>query len=191
MKGVLLRKRRAFREGDKEQLKSVQKELKWVIRRGKEEYKRMLESHFEENNMRRVWEGLNLIGRCKKGKNLKIEPCTADYANDLNVFYARFDCHDFHQERSQRLPNIAKEGTGCRGGRTVVGEEEVRVALTKVHPKKAAGPDGVASRALKGCAEQLYSILCYNFNLSLAHCEVSIPWKVSCIIPVHAWRRER
>ena len=121
--------------------------------------------------------------RVQKRKSSKIEPCTADYANDLNVFYARFDCHDFHQERNQRITNIAKEGTGSRGGRTVVGEEEVRMALTKVHPKKAAGPDGVARRVLKGCAEQLYSILCYIFNLSLAHCEVPIPWKMSCTVP--------
>ena len=87
-----------------------------------------------------------------------IELCAADYANDLSVFYARFDCHNFHQEHNQRIATIAKEGTGSRGGRIVVGEEEVRMALTKVHPKKAAGPDSVALRVLKGCAEQLYSI---------------------------------
>ena len=75
MKDVLFRKRRAFRKGDKEQLKSVQKELKWVIRRGREEYKTKLESHFEENNMGRVWEGLNLIGGgCKKERAQRLNP---------------------------------------------------------------------------------------------------------------------
>ena len=93
---------------------------------GKEEYKRQSESNFEENNIRRVWEGLNLIKGCKKRKNSTIEPFTADYANDLNVFFARFDCHDFHQERNQKIANIAKEETVCRRGRIVVGKEEVR-----------------------------------------------------------------
>ena len=65
-----------------------------------------------------------------------------------------------------------------------MGEEEVRRALRKVNPNKAAGPDNVTPRVLKGCAVQLTSILSYMFNFSLMLCDVPSPWKMSCIVPV-------
>ena len=56
-----------------------------------------------------------------------------------------------------------------------MGEEEVRRALRKVNPNKAAGPDNVTPRVLKGCAVQLTSILSYMFNFSLMLCDVPEP----------------
>ena len=66
----------------------------------------------------------------------------------------------------------------------VVNGEEVRKALRKVNPNKAAGPDNVTPKVLKGCADQLHGILCYIFNLSLTQCVVSSSWKMPCIVPV-------
>ena len=47
--------------------------------------------------MKSVWEGMNLMGGCKKKGNSNLER-DKKYANDLNEFYARFDCHDFDNE---------------------------------------------------------------------------------------------
>ena len=50
-------------------------------------------------------------------------------------------------------------------GRTVSEEEVLRVLNKKTSPNKAAGSDGVRHKVLKSCAEQLYQVLCYIFNL--------------------------
>ncbi|KAI3375979.1 hypothetical protein L3Q82_016519 [Scortum barcoo] len=61
---------------------------------------------------------------------------------------------------------------------------QVRNALKKNRARKAAGPDGISSRLLKSCADQLCGILGYTFNLSLKLGRVPQLWKMSCIVPV-------
>ncbi|KAI3358167.1 hypothetical protein L3Q82_003168 [Scortum barcoo] len=61
---------------------------------------------------------------------------------------------------------------------------QVRNALKKNRARKAAGPDGISSRLLKSCADQLCGIFGYTFNLSLKLGRVPQLWKTSCIIPV-------
>ncbi len=101
------------------------------------------------------------------------------------MFYARFDSHAFQQERNQVATALKEEGSVPTSGRgIVISEHAVRRALKRVNPHKAAGPDKVAPRVLKRCADQLYKILCNIFNLSLVQCEVPGVWKASCIVPV-------
>ncbi|KAI3353495.1 hypothetical protein L3Q82_019286 [Scortum barcoo] len=61
---------------------------------------------------------------------------------------------------------------------------QVRNALKKNRARKAAGPDGISSRLLKSCADQLCGIFGYTFNLSLKLGRVPQLWKTSCIVPV-------
>ena len=111
--------------------------------------------------MKRVWEGLNLMSGCKKEKLSKVEKRTLNYANDLNSFYAGFDCHDFHRERDQMVADLVRRGSKVGDSKKiVVSEEEVLQELKNVNPHKAAG-----------CA-QLYKILCRIFNRSLDYSEV-------------------
>lgn len=46
------------------------------------------------------------------------------------------------------------------------------------------GPDGISSRLLKTCADQLCGILLYMFDLSLKLGKVPQLWKTSCVVPV-------
>ena len=50
--------------------------------------------------------------------------------------------------------------------------------------KKATGPDGISSRLLKSCADQLCRIVEYIFNMSLKLGKVPLLWKTSCVVPV-------
>ncbi|TWW59260.1 hypothetical protein D4764_06G0007900 [Takifugu flavidus] len=50
--------------------------------------------------------------------------------------------------------------------------------------RKLMCPDGISSRLLKFCADQLYWIFSHTFNLSLKLGRVSQLWKTSCIVPV-------
>ena len=48
--------------------------------------------------MKQVWEGMNLMSGRKKNSS-RVFSNSIDYLNELNNFYARFDCHDFSSER--------------------------------------------------------------------------------------------
>ena len=52
-----------------------------------------------------------------------------------------------------------------------------------VNPRKASGPDGVSSRVIKLCAEQLSSVFSILFNRAYQE-HIPAVWKESCIIPV-------
>ena len=54
----------------------------------------------------------------------------------------------------------------------------------RLNQTKAAGPDGVRNRVLKGCAEQLCGTLHQLFNLSLSQEKVLKLWKTSCLVLV-------
>ncbi|KAJ8367963.1 hypothetical protein SKAU_G00079910 [Synaphobranchus kaupii] len=62
--------------------------------------------------------------------------------------------------------------------------DQVRGQLTRLHPGKAAGPDGVSPRVLKACATQLGGVFQRVFNLSLNLQRVPVLWKMSCLVPV-------
>ncbi|KAI5098355.1 gastrula zinc finger protein XlCGF28.1-like [Silurus meridionalis] len=63
-------------------------------------------------------------------------------------------------------------------------EAQVRMELRRIKARKAAGPDGISSRLLKTCADQLCDILLYIFDLSLKLGKVPQLLKTSCVVPV-------
>ncbi|KAF7644468.1 hypothetical protein LDENG_00221520 [Lucifuga dentata] len=145
LKALLNDKKRAFRMGDKEELRRVQKELKYNIRRCKDSYRRMMEEHLQQNNAREVWRGLEKISGHNKGGG--------------------------------RAPESGDQGL-C------LTPNQVRNQLMKTKARKAAGPDGISSRLLRDCADQLYQVVLHIFNLSLSLARVPVLWKTSCVVPV-------
>ena len=95
---------------------------------------------------------------------------TADEANELNQFFNHFDCHDFSRKHSQ-IHDVLKGATDDDFQRLhtsedkVTSEDEVtsgdeaRRAFQRVNTNKASGPDNMAPRVLKTCAEQLAHIV--------------------------------
>ncbi len=57
---------------------------------------------------------------------------------------------------------------------------DVRKTLSRINPRKAAGPDNIPGRILKDCAEQLSDI----FNTSLSQAVIPTCLKSTTIIPV-------
>ncbi|KAI3376832.1 hypothetical protein L3Q82_000411 [Scortum barcoo] len=55
---------------------------------------------------------------------------------------------------------------------------EVRRTLQRINPRKAAGPDNISGRVLKGCAYQLTEVLTDIFNTSLQ--QAAVP---TCLLP--------
>ncbi|KAI5104598.1 hypothetical protein C0J45_6224 [Silurus meridionalis] len=61
IKTLLKEKTRVFKSGNKEELKTVQRELRKKIREGKPCYRRKMEDQLQQNNVSGVWKGLKTI----------------------------------------------------------------------------------------------------------------------------------
>ncbi len=109
--------------------------LQHAVRAAKLRYRERIESHFQLNDSRRMWQGLKTI--CSSGNNSPAEVrADALLAKELNIFYGRFECIG----RSRRQSSVDHVIT--------VSEDEVRRELKRVNVRKAAGPDGITGRVL-------------------------------------------
>lgn len=90
IKVLLNEKKRAFRDGDREQMRRVQRELKERIQQGKDSYRRKLEHKLQQSNLKDVWSGMRSITGYKPSGSQTIGGGT-QRANELNLFFNRFD----------------------------------------------------------------------------------------------------
>ncbi len=155
--------------------------LRRAVRAAKLRYRERIESHFQLNDSRRMWQGLKTI--CSSGNNPSAE-VRADplLAEELNTFYGRFD-----RNSGATLP-INASGSSRQSSDVdhviTVSEDEVRRELRRVNIRKAAGPDGITGRVLRSCADQLAGLFTSIFNESLATSVIPTSFKKSVIIPV-------
>ncbi len=155
--------------------------LRRAVGAAKHRYKERIESHFQLNDSRRMWQGLRTI--CAFGnKSSAVVSADPSLAKELNTFYGRFDCNG----GSVALPSSASGSSRQRSENhaITVTEDEVRRALKGVNIWKAAGPDGITGRVLRSCADQLAGLFTSIFNESLATSVVPTSFKKSIIIPV-------
>ncbi len=114
--------------------------LRRAVRAAKLRYRERIESHFQLNDSRRMWQGLKTI--CSSGNNFSAE-VSADplLAEELNNFYGRFECN------GGATPPISASGSSRQSSDVdhviTVSEDEVRRELRRVNIRKAAGPDGI------------------------------------------------
>ncbi len=101
-----------------------------AVSAAKHRYKERIESHFQLNDSRRMWQGLRTI--CAFGNKSSAE-VSADpsLAEELNTFYGRFDCNG----GSAALPSSASGSSRQRSENHVitVTEDEVQRALKGVN----------------------------------------------------------
>ncbi len=154
--------------------------LRRAVRAAELRYRERIESHFQLNDSRRMWQGLKTI--CSSGNNpsakVRADPLLAE---ELNTFYGRFECNG-----GATLPISASGSSRQNSDEYVitVSEDEVRRELKRVNVRKAAGPDGITGRVLRSCADQLAGLFTSIFNESLATSVIPTSFKKSVIIPV-------
>ena len=183
IKDLLNKKNEAFGKRDRESLKCIQKKLDKSICSSKQKYKRKIEDHFKENNMKDVWNGMRLMSGFNTGcsKSKQLPDNSVEYANDLNNFYNRFDKHDFSVEHSGIRNSLFNRPIN---NMLKITEAEVCREFSKKDPSKAAGPDGLSPKILKLCSSQLAYVFACIFNTSFKTKSVPAIWKKSCIVPV-------
>ncbi len=156
--------------------------LRRAIRAAKRRYRERIESHFQLNDSRRMWQGLKTI--CSSGNNSSAE-VRADplLAEELNTFYGRFECN---VNGGAILPISTSESSRQSSDVCAItfSEDDVRRELKRVNVRKAAGPDGITGRVLRSCADQFAGLFTSIFNESLATSVVPTSFKKSVIIPV-------
>ncbi|KAJ8415093.1 hypothetical protein AAFF_G00007910 [Aldrovandia affinis] len=128
IKALLNRKKRAFMAKDREGVKSVQKELKGELRRAEKGYKEKIEGKLEDNSTREVWDGLKRItGQKQAGLD---EGGGQDRANELNLFFNRFDVPPPHPHSTCREsvpPVVRRQPVTTRTVQLWSGEVEERL----------------------------------------------------------------
>ncbi len=88
----------------------------------------------------------------------------------LNHFYSRFEMQN--DTPAQKIPTPPND------------QVSIRKTLSRINPRKAAGPDNIPGHVLKDCAEQLTDVLTDIFNTSLSQAVIPTCLKSTTIIPV-------
>lgn len=102
-------------------------------------------------------------------------------ATALNGYYQSVFTSDEPDYSPPDFPSLTEEKLED----VVLTEESVEEILTDLNPNKAAGPDGVESKLLKECAQELAPVLCKLFRKSMDEAEVPSKWKEAHITPIH------
>ncbi|KAI4896520.1 hypothetical protein NFI96_029536, partial [Prochilodus magdalenae] len=181
LKHLLNQKKRAFKTGDKEELKRVQTELRIRIKEAKEEYRTKLETKLENNNIRDVFLRFD-----NDSPTTTLSSAGSPVVLNLNTSPEQqpppFTAH------TSSIPNIYTSSDSNGPFTTPAQDQSSSSAPTKELKKlkqgKAAGADGIQPKVLKLCAEQLCGILQHIFNLSCSQERVPVRWKPSCVVPV-------
>ncbi|XP_056880878.1 uncharacterized protein LOC130521308 [Takifugu flavidus] len=149
----------AFRSGEAQAYSTARANLRRGIKKAKHTYKRKIEGHFSSSDPRRMWQGIQAITDYKPNNS---SPTVMDttFLNELNTFYARFEKDD--KDTATRTPLPADHQP------ITLSSTAVYTALSRINPRKAAGPDGIPGRVLRACAEQLAGIFTDIFNLTSA-----------------------
>ncbi|TWW57314.1 putative RNA-directed DNA polymerase from transposon BS [Takifugu flavidus] len=161
---------------NKEELKTVQRELRRKIRQEKDNYRRKMENQLQQNNICGVWKGLKTISGFKEQKSQPVAQSPLLLPPPLSV--PAIHCSSCPPSPSLMnfspyIPDTSHPGPCPSPPLTPpcsslsLTPHQVRKALKKNMARKATGPDGISSRLLKSCADQLCGIFSHMFNLSL------------------------
>ena len=160
--------------------KQAQKTLNTKIKENKTKFKDKVQANFNSNNSRQFWQGVNTMTGYKPAKKTISTDDPDALANDLNLFYARFDNKDFHKEQAEIL-NVLSQ---LEGDTLNISEEEVKKSFQNLNTRSACGPDNVSGLVLKKCSSSLSPVFAKLFQKSLDSGQVPVIWKTSSLVPV-------
>ncbi len=175
VRGLLKTRYEAFRSGDKAALKTARANLSCGIKNAKRSYAQKINNHFTDSrDTRSLWQAIQTITDYKPPP----QACDDDPSlpDTLNHFYSRFEMQN--DTPAQKLPTPPNDQALC------LSAADVRKTLSRINPRKAAGPDNIPGRVLKDCAAQLTDVLTDIFNTSLSQAVVPTCLKSTTIIPV-------
>ncbi len=175
VRGLLKTRDEAFRSGDKAALNTARANLSCGIKNAKWSHAQKINNHFmDSRDTRSLWQAIQTITDYKPPP----QACDDDPSlpDTLNHFYSRFEMQN--DTPAQKLPTPPNDQALC------LSAADVRKTLSRINPRKAAGPDNIPGRVLKDCAAQLTDVLTDIFNTSLSQAVVPTCLKSTTIILV-------
>ena len=171
-------KKLAFQNGNADLVREKRCELRSKLRKAKLDYKDKVEQQYFSGNAKKAWEGLNnMMGRETKKKRTPLSHPSPSFANDLNIFFGRFDTTDFSTERDtvcRSIPDYVP---------VTLSELDIMTSLSSIRPNSAPGPDGLRGRIVKENVHKLKGIVLKLFQYLLDSLTMPMLWKMSCIVP--------
>lgn len=140
----------AFKQKDTGTLKQTEKELRTKVREAKSRHRQDLENAFKSNKSRKVWDTMKSMTGMTSSTKPIVTIDEYKFANDLNVFFSRFECSSSHQKCDSVLANI---WPGL--DKIEITVDEVRRTFKATNAKKAEGPDKCSPYLLKNFATVL------------------------------------
>jgi hypothetical protein len=152
-----------FNQGDTQQYRELSKQVKRELKLAKFTYKDKVENLLTAGNARPAWEGVkNMMGMPTKKSIVSLNGINdSRLSNEFNVFFNRYDEHNFSKEVSVFKDNA------CTPPNVHIDKCAVIKAFRSVKERKSPGPDHIGGRLLKNCAVQLADIFTYIFQLRL------------------------
>ncbi len=132
----------AFKSGNIDNQKQASYDLRRSIKAAKRQYKNKVEEHFNNNNPRSMWQGINNITGFKGNKPATVNIATS-LPDELNTFYARFEADT--TAHTESAPTAAAEEVSPLS----LSVADVTRSFKRVNIRKAVGPDGIPGRVLK------------------------------------------
>ncbi|KAL0175584.1 hypothetical protein M9458_027914, partial [Cirrhinus mrigala] len=165
----------AFRSGDRAALKTARANLSHGIKKAKHQYAQKINNNFSDSkDTRSLWQAIQTITDYKPLPQASDDDTSLPDA--LNHFYSRFEIQN--NTPAQKLHTSPNDQVLC------LSAADVRKTLSRINPRKAAGPDNIPGRVLRECAAQLTDVLTDIFNTSLSQAVVPTCLKSTSIIPV-------
>jgi hypothetical protein len=167
----------------------VQRIQQDVIRKAKRQYKDKIESQYSAGNIRAAWQGIKNMSSINKRVDFSNKPVSLEGVDDqeipnvLNLFYARFEKHDFSEDLADVKDSLSSD-SGNVFDETILSSEIVTDIFKRLNVNKAPGPDGICGRTLRLCAEQLGGVFHHLFQLSLESGRIPQLWKFSNVVPI-------
>ncbi len=146
-----------YKQGDSIRYREAHKLVRNEVRLAKLRYKEKVENMFISGESHLAWDGVkSIIGTKQKTKSITLSgKSDHELADDFNLFYTRFDIHDFTSELSKYGGNIVTSDTAVK---FQISEADVRSCFGQVKVRKSPGPNHISGRLLRNCAEQLSGI---------------------------------
>ena len=171
---------------DYDSYKLERNKLNDVIREAKKKYEQGLIADLKEkpnlyfSHCRRSLKTKQGVTNVIDGEG-RLTETEIETATALNTYYhSVFTCDDPNSIN----PPFAKQTQECLSDINL-STETVEDILLSLNPNKAAGPDGVETRMMKECAEEMAPKLQTIFRKSIDDGEVPRQWKDAHIIPIH------
>ncbi len=126
----------AFNSGNTDDRKQASYDIRRSIKAAKLTYKNKVEEHFNNNNPRSMWQGINNITGFKGNKPATVN-IAASLPDELNTFYARFEADNTAHTESAHT-TAAEEVSPLS-----LSVADVTRSFKRVNIRKAVGPDGI------------------------------------------------